>query len=342
MSNKRKIVFISYSWDSQEHQEWVLNFAKNLMEKFGIEVILDQFELSAGKDLTHFMESSIIKADKVLIILTPNYKIKAEERKSGVGYETSMITQEIFESPISKVKFIPVLREGNSNTSSPKFLKSKLYHEMSDDSLYLNKVYELSKIIYDKPIIEKPELGEIPDFSKKEYDPIIDIANSITSEEKLNNEINFILESTEGVELFRKETQRLNQLLKEKTELYKNNTQIQFTYESNNRDSTIIHANGYSVSFYWRNAYSNSTRDSVFTIRNWKGYIRIDNSGVFYPGQEPKTVRETKYNFDLEYNKSIVWKQNNKNILTTEEIVQTAFVYLIEEIKKEKEKQFRK
>ncbi|MDP1069474.1 toll/interleukin-1 receptor domain-containing protein, partial [Klebsiella pneumoniae] len=79
----------------------------------GIDVILDQFELSAGKDLTHFMESSLEKADKVLVILNPNYKQKAENRKSGVGYETSMISQEIFESPISKVKFIPILRIGS-------------------------------------------------------------------------------------------------------------------------------------------------------------------------------------------------------------------------------------
>lgn len=341
MNKLRKIVFISYSWGSPEHQEWVLKFAKNLMEKFGIEVILDQFELSAGKDLTHFMESSIVKADKVLIILTPKYKIKAEERKSGVGYETSMITQEIFESPISEVKFIPILREGNLNTSSPKFLKSKLYHEMSDDSLYLNKLYELSKIIYDKPLIEKPKLGEIPDFSKKEFDPIIDVANSITSEENLNFEINSLLESTKGLHLFRTETQKLNRLLKEKTELYKNNTQIQFTYESNNKDSAIIHASGFSVSFYWTHMYSNSTKGSKLTIINWKGCPSLNNRTIFFPGQEPKSIREKKYSFDMEYDKSIIWKQNKKDKLITEEAVQMGFVYLIEEIKKERSKKFR-
>ncbi|WP_051929381.1 toll/interleukin-1 receptor domain-containing protein [Flavobacterium sp. 83] len=125
MTENRRKVFISYSWDNSEHQEWVLSLAKDLMNKFGIQVILDQFELSAGKDLTYFMESSIENADKVLIILTPNYKIKAEDRKSGVGYETSMITQEIFESSITKIKFIPILRVGDSKSSSPKFLKSK-------------------------------------------------------------------------------------------------------------------------------------------------------------------------------------------------------------------------
>lgn len=301
MSTKRKIVFISYSWDTPSHQEWVLTLAKDLIEKFGIKVILDQFELSAGKDLTHFMESSIVEADKVLVILTPNYKVKAEERKSGVGYETSMITQEIFESPISKVKFIPILREGNQGTSTPKFLKSKLYLNMHDDNLYINKIYELSKIIYEKPLIERPKLGEIPDFSKKEFDPFIDIANSITREENWNNEINSILESSEGVQLFRAEIHKLIELLKEKSELYSSNTHFKFTCESNNRDSAIISAFGFSVGFYWRISYSNTTKDAELKIRNWRGTIRLDSSGGFFPGEEPDRVQEMRYRIEISF-----------------------------------------
>lgn len=38
---KRPIVFISYSWDSQEHQDWVLKLSKDLIEKYkiGIDVL---------------------------------------------------------------------------------------------------------------------------------------------------------------------------------------------------------------------------------------------------------------------------------------------------------------
>lgn len=43
-------VFISYSHDSEEHKEWVLELATNL-RKHGIDVILDQWELAVGKDL---------------------------------------------------------------------------------------------------------------------------------------------------------------------------------------------------------------------------------------------------------------------------------------------------
>lgn len=342
MNNKRKVVFISYSWDTPEHQEWVLNLAKDLISKFGIEVILDQFELSAGKDLTYFMESSIEKADKVLVILTPNYKLKAEQRKSGVGYETSMITQEIFELPISKVKFIPVLRNGKPSESTPNFLKSKLDHLMNDNNLYINKLYELSRIIYEKPLVEKPELGNIPNFSKNDIDPIIDLANSVANEEKINNEINQLLDSTKGVEIFNEEIKKLNTKIKEKAEVYKKNTPIPFSFESDNRESTIVQTLGYSVSFYWRVAHSGSTKGSVLIVRFWKGVIRLDKDRftVYFPGEEPKRVNENKYSFDMTYNKEVIWKLK-KNKFKTEEIIQSAFLYIIEEIKKDKSKQFR-
>ncbi len=89
---KNKTVFISYSWDSPEHSEWVLNFANDLV-KGGVDVMLDQYDLSAGKELTHFMEKSV-GADKIIMIMTPNYKLKADKREGGVGFEYSLITQE--------------------------------------------------------------------------------------------------------------------------------------------------------------------------------------------------------------------------------------------------------
>jgi len=339
MNDKRKTVFISYSWDGPEHQEWVLNLAKDLMEKFGVNVILDQFELSAGKDLTYFMESSIEKADKVLVILTPNYKQKAESRKSGVGYETSMITQEIFESPISRVKFIPILRVGSLNDSTPKFLKSKLYHEMNDYSSYISKLYELSRIIYDKSLVEKPKLGKIPDFSTNQSDPVIDIANAVLSEESLNQEINSILNSFEGAKLYQFQVQFLNTQLKEKAELYNSSTSIPFTFGTNNRDSSIVQALGYSVSFYWGLKYSNTAENSILTVRYWKGYLNL-NDNFYFPGEEPKRIKEIKYSLDMNYEKTVLWRSGDAKMLTNE-IIQEAFLFIIDSIKKEKSKTFR-
>ncbi|MEL6135162.1 MAG: toll/interleukin-1 receptor domain-containing protein, partial [Bacteroidota bacterium] len=81
-------VFISYSWDSDEHKEWVKQLADRLMAD-GIDITLDQYDLLLGRNLTHYMEEAVETANKVILILTENYKLKAEKRTGGVGYEYS-------------------------------------------------------------------------------------------------------------------------------------------------------------------------------------------------------------------------------------------------------------
>ena len=251
-----------------------------------------------------------------------------------------MITKEIFDSDILKVKFIPVLRNGTQASSTPKFLKSKLYHPMTSDNLYLNKLFDLSRIIYEKPLVEKPELGDIPDFTKSELDPIVEIANSVLSEEKINKEIDFILDSIDGVQMFKEEIHELNTRIKEKSNYYKEHTKIPFIYESDDRESAIIQALGYSVSFYWNVVYSNSTRGSKVVVNYWKGNLKLNSYVVYLPGKEPKNVKEFIYSFDLNYEKEIQWKFNSEHFLT-DEIIKSAFLFIIEEIIKEKSKKFR-
>jgi hypothetical protein len=155
--------FISYSWDSKDHKEWVLKLAMLLTEN-GVYVLLDQFDLKAGKNMNLFMEKSIEEADKVLIILTPNYKIKSENRKGGVGFEYSICTQRLFENQRNNEKFIPVLRSGDIGVSAPSFLKVFLYHDMSDNSTFDDSLQGLLRVLYDTPLIKRPKLGIKPDF----------------------------------------------------------------------------------------------------------------------------------------------------------------------------------
>lgn len=340
MSENRKTVFISYSWDSPEHQEWVLKLAKDLTEKYGIIVLLDQYQLNAGSDLPYFMEQSIEKADKVLVILTPNYKVRAEERKNGVGYESTMITQEIFESPITKIKFLPILRIGSSQTSSPRFLKSKVYHNMVDDKVYYSELLKLAKLIYDKPTVDIPILGAIPDFSEPTFDPIIDTASDFLNEEKLNSELNQIINSTEGVKIYDKEIDILTTLLKEKAELYKTSTSLNFTYESNDRDTAVIHCENFSVSFYWSGRFSNTAEHNKLIVRRWSGFASATDNRFYFPDEKPIKLLEKVYKFNLNYSKEVLWT-SSKEQLSAAEIIQNSFIFLVEEIKKVKSENFR-
>ena len=73
-----------------------MNLANEIVQN-GTDVILDQYDLAAGHELNYFMEKAMT-ADKVVVILTPNYKLKAEKREGGVGAEYSLITQELYET----------------------------------------------------------------------------------------------------------------------------------------------------------------------------------------------------------------------------------------------------
>lgn len=123
-------VFFSYSHDNDEHKKWVLHAANDLLAR-GFEPILDQTHLKPGKDILHFAESAVESSDYVLMICTPNYALKANNRTHGVGWEVSIITSELFDG--AEGKFIALLKSGEPQTSIPKFMKNKLYVDVRKD-----------------------------------------------------------------------------------------------------------------------------------------------------------------------------------------------------------------
>jgi hypothetical protein len=160
---KTPTVFISYSWDNEAHKEWVLNLANRLTEEGGAYVILDRYDLTAGKAMTHFMEKAVNLSDKVLLIMTPNYKIKADNRIGGVGYEYSMVSQELYEKQDNN-KFIPIRRLGKFEECAPSFLKQYVSHDMTNDPSFEMDLKYLIRIIYDEPEIKRPTTGARPSF----------------------------------------------------------------------------------------------------------------------------------------------------------------------------------
>ena len=84
-------VFISYSYDSEEHKARVKSLAEKLRAD-GVETVLDQQDLELGDNIPYFIEKAIKETDYTIIVCTPNYKKKSENREGGVGYETYIIT----------------------------------------------------------------------------------------------------------------------------------------------------------------------------------------------------------------------------------------------------------
>jgi len=158
-------VFISYSWDNEEHQNWVIHLATKLCEN-GINAILDVWDLGPlGKPLPHFMEKSISQSQRVICIMTPNYKKKTESTTGGVGYEYSIISAEIFVNGANTSKFIPLFRNGTDSDAIPTALIGRKYVDMRQDSQFDAKfVHELLRDIHDEPKFKKPTIGKKPNF----------------------------------------------------------------------------------------------------------------------------------------------------------------------------------
>lgn len=124
-SRNTPTVFISYSWDSDKHRKWVSEFAL-FLRNAGANVLFDG-DLKLGQQMPKFMEQSIAVADYVIIVCTENYKVKADGRIGGVGYENNIISGDLYsKSGLTDEKYIPVLRSGNWDTSMPFYMVGKL------------------------------------------------------------------------------------------------------------------------------------------------------------------------------------------------------------------------
>lgn len=158
------VVFISYSWDSEEHQTWVLKLSEDLA-KNGIYVLLDQY-VEDGSMLPAYMDLGLDRANKVLIIGTEKYRMKCYEPSSGVAFEDCIIRNNISQN-IGTKKFIACLRQGDFKKSFPIYIGTNKGHDFSKEEDYDKELESLCRAIYGKPLHKRPQLGEIPDYAKK-------------------------------------------------------------------------------------------------------------------------------------------------------------------------------
>jgi hypothetical protein len=136
-----KQVFISYSWEDKEHNNWVETLAKKLSQ-FGIEVTLDKDKLEAGDRIAHFMEQAIANNSLIIIVCTEIYKSKADERIGGVGYETDILTgNKLYK--LKEQKIIPILKKGSLRDSIPIWLAGTLYLDFTKGDEEFNTLTEL-------------------------------------------------------------------------------------------------------------------------------------------------------------------------------------------------------
>ena len=150
-------LFISYSWDSQEHKEWVGLLADSLEEDPKFSVTLDQYDLDETVDRFHFMEQSCQKADKVLVICTEQFSKKSNDRVGGVGIEAYMLTSQHFKGLSQDKKSKIIALKKDKGECIPTYLQGQIYVDFSNDSEYESSINYLKKVILGETKRKRPQ-----------------------------------------------------------------------------------------------------------------------------------------------------------------------------------------
>lgn len=166
-------VFISYSWTSPEHMDFVMDLAKKLSDA-GAEVMLDRWTLRPGHDPITFMEEGVRDSDKVVIISDRAYAAKADGRQGGVGTETQIISPNVYASS-QQNKFAAVVVENDESGKAcrPTFYTSRMYIDFTVRDAWAERMEELIRWIYDKPLHVKPERGKPPSYITDRNAPVL-------------------------------------------------------------------------------------------------------------------------------------------------------------------------
>ncbi|KAA0132086.1 TIR domain-containing protein [Gimesia chilikensis] len=163
-------LFISYSWTTPEHEDWVLRLATELCES-GVDVLLDKWDLREGQDAFDFMEKMVKDPEisKVIMVTDKAYAEKADDRTGGVGTETQIISKEVYDK-VSQKKFVAIIpsKDETGKPYLPVYYKSRIYIDLSEEDIYAKNFETLLRWIFDKPLHTKPEIGKAPSFLDKE------------------------------------------------------------------------------------------------------------------------------------------------------------------------------
>jgi hypothetical protein len=126
MRHRNPSAFLSYTWDSEAHKQWVKELAARLRGAACIELTLDEWAVRPGDQLPHFMEKAIRESDFALCVCTPRYKERFDARVGGAGYEANLMSAEALATGNER-KFIGLLREGEPRESLPSWLLGKRF-----------------------------------------------------------------------------------------------------------------------------------------------------------------------------------------------------------------------
>lgn len=133
-------VFISYSHDSPEHADRVLELADRLRSD-GIDAALDQYLVSPAEGWPRWMDRQIDECDFVLLVCTETYYRRVMGREvqgkgHGVQFEGMLIYQHISDAGTANNSFVPILFRPWTTSYIPRPVKGVTCYFVDTDDGY--------------------------------------------------------------------------------------------------------------------------------------------------------------------------------------------------------------
>lgn len=188
----RTRVFISYSHDSEEHTQFVLELAERLLED-GFNCVLDFYlDETPSEGWQVWLEAELAAADFILVICTPTYLQRYQHNQvldnDAAEFAGLVITQAIYTDFAKQTKFVPILPpEGKLHDIIPPLQGQNAFELMTDylglHQLLRNKPLKMHKV--EKQAVDFRDNNEALQKSLKTDDTL----NQITPDSEENKQL---------------------------------------------------------------------------------------------------------------------------------------------------------
>jgi hypothetical protein len=147
--------FISYAWGEPLHERWVERNLATDLQKAGINVVLDRWENArVGASVSRFVER-IEKCDRVVVVGTPLYRKKYENKGTDTGNvvaaEVDLISNRLMGTETEKDSVLPLLLAGDKKASLPPLLHGRVHADFRDQRAYFTAAFDLILSLYQIP-----------------------------------------------------------------------------------------------------------------------------------------------------------------------------------------------
>ncbi|MGK0363996.1 MAG: hypothetical protein ACI85O_001050 [Saprospiraceae bacterium] len=157
-----KEIFVTYRWEGKDHSNNVIGFVNYLREN-GYAAEMDQMlsQEQTSIDFVKMMHKGMTDYKKIIVVLSKDYKKRADNFKGGVGTEYGLIIKDIEDNP---QKYILVSFNGISDEITPLNFKGREIIDLNEPENYNrlhSKIQDKRQITFSEVGAEKPKISSV-------------------------------------------------------------------------------------------------------------------------------------------------------------------------------------